>query len=110
MQSPGVVGGGEAVDPFGGGGERDAVAGSADAGRQADGEVGFAGAGRPEEHDDVACVDEVEGAEVGDHVAFEKSPVQAASCGDDGTRTHDPLLANQVRPKAVLTRTFAGQQ
>jgi Protein of unknown function (DUF2637) len=29
-----------------------------------------------------------------------------ANCGDDGTRTHDPLLANQDGPNAVLTRTF----
>ena len=39
--------------------------------RQADGEVGLAGAGRAEEHDVVAGGDEVEGAEVGDDVALE---------------------------------------
>ena len=41
-----AVGEGEAVDPFGGGGEHDAVAVVAGADRQADGEVGLAGAGR----------------------------------------------------------------
>ncbi len=71
VEPAGGVGVGEAVDPFGGGGERDAVAGLAGPDGQADGEVGLAGAGRAEEHDVVAGVDEVEGAEVGDHVALE---------------------------------------
>jgi hypothetical protein len=30
--------------------------------------------------------------------------------GDDGIRTHDPLLANQDGRNAVLTRTFAPQR
>ena len=71
VESAGGVGVGEAVDPFGGGGEGDAVAGVAGADAEADGEVGLAGAGRAEEHDVVAGGDEVEGAEVGDDVAFE---------------------------------------
>jgi hypothetical protein len=50
--------------PFGGGGERDAVAGLAGPDADADGEVGLAGAGRAEEHDVGALGDEVEGAEV----------------------------------------------
>ena len=36
-----------------------------------DGEMGLAGAGRPEEHDVVLGFDEVERAEMGDHVALE---------------------------------------
>jgi hypothetical protein len=40
------VAGGQAVDPLGGGGEGDAVAGLAGPDGQADGEVGLAGAGR----------------------------------------------------------------
>ena len=71
VEAAGVVGGGEPVDPFGGGGEGDAVAGLAGADRQADREVGLAGAGRTQEHDVVAGGDEIEGAEVGDDVAFE---------------------------------------
>jgi hypothetical protein len=35
---------------------------------------------------------------------------QDFSGGDDGTRTHDPLLANQDGRNAVLTRTFAAQR
>ena len=42
---------GEAGDPFGCGGERDAVAGLAGPDSDPDREVGFAGAGRSEEHD-----------------------------------------------------------
>ena len=77
VESAGAVGDGEAVDPFGGGGEHDAVAGVAGADRQADGEVGLAGAGRAEEHDVVAGGDEVEGAEVGDDVTLEGALVVA---------------------------------
>ena len=71
LQPPGVVGLGEAGDPFGGGGEQDPVPGLAGADGQADGQVGLAGAGRAEEHDVVAGGGEVEGAQVGDHLAFE---------------------------------------
>ena len=46
------------------------MAGLAGPDAQADGEVGLAGAGRAEEHDVVAGLDEVEGAEVGDDVAL----------------------------------------
>ena len=45
MEPTGVVGVGEAVDPLGGGGEQDPVAGLASADGQPGGEVGFAGAG-----------------------------------------------------------------
>ena len=68
---PWCVGVAEAGDPFGGGGERDAVAGLAGPDPETGREVGLAGAGRPEEHDVVLGLDEVEGAEMGDHVAFE---------------------------------------
>ena len=44
----------------------DPVAGLAGPDGEPDGQVGFAGAGRPEEHDVVLAFDEVEGAEVGD--------------------------------------------
>jgi hypothetical protein len=46
LQPPGVVGVGEAGDPFGGGGEKDPVPGLAGADGQRAGQVGFAGAGR----------------------------------------------------------------
>ena len=45
LQPAGVVGVGEAGDPFGGGGEQDAVAGLAGADAEPDGQVGLAGAG-----------------------------------------------------------------
>jgi hypothetical protein len=71
VETAGVVGGCEPVDPFGCGRERDAVAGLAGSDREADREVGLAGAGRAEEHDVVACCDEVEGAEVSDDVTLQ---------------------------------------
>jgi hypothetical protein len=69
------VGVSEAGDPFGGGGERDAVPGLAGADRDAGGEMGFAGAGRAEEHHVVAGGHEVQGAEVRDGLAFEAAGV-----------------------------------
>jgi len=54
LQPPGVVGLGEAGHPLGGGGEAHPVPGLAGADRQADGQVGLAGARRPEEHHVVA--------------------------------------------------------
>jgi hypothetical protein len=66
---------GETVDPLRGGGEQDSVAGLARPDRDPDGEVGLAGAGRTEEHDVLAGFDEVEGAEMGDDIAFEGSLV-----------------------------------
>ena len=66
-----MVGVGEAGDPLGGGGERDAVPGLAGPDAQPGGQVGFAGAGRAEEHDVVFRGDEVQGAQVGDDLAFE---------------------------------------
>jgi len=75
LQVAGVVGGGEPVDPFAGGGEGDAVPGLAGADAEPDGEVGLAGAGRAEEDDVVLGGDEVEGAQVRDHVSFEGAGV-----------------------------------
>src|ERR671911_2764839 len=71
VESSAAVGESEPVDPFGGGGEHDAVTVLAGPDGQADGEVGLAGAGRAEEHDVVLRGDEVQGAEVGDDLAFE---------------------------------------
>ena len=75
LQPAGVVGVGEPGDPFGGGGERDPVPGLAGADRQPGGQVGLAGAGRAEEHDVVLGGDEVQGAQVGDDLAFEAAGV-----------------------------------
>jgi hypothetical protein len=66
-----VVGVGEPADPLGGGRERDAVPGLAGPDAQPGGQVCFPGAGRAEEHDVVFRGDEVEGAQVGDDLAFE---------------------------------------
>jgi hypothetical protein len=65
------VGFGEAGDPFGGGGEGDAVAGLAGPDAEADGEVGLAGAGRAQEDHVLFAGHEIEGAEVGDGVSLE---------------------------------------
>ena len=65
------VGFGEAADPFGGGGERDPVAGLAGSYADSDREVGFAGAGRPQKDDVVSRQDEVEGTEVEQRVSFQ---------------------------------------
>ena len=66
-----MVGVGEPVDPLGGGGELDPVAGLAGPDRDAGGQVGLAGAGRAEEDHVLFGGDEVQRAEVGDLVAFE---------------------------------------
>ena len=63
----------EAGDPFGGGGEGDALAGQAGPDRDGDREVGLAGPGRAEQHDVVAGVQEVELAEVLDHLALDRA-------------------------------------
>jgi hypothetical protein len=68
-----LVGSGKSGDPVGGGGEGDAVSCLAGAYAQADGEVGFAGAGRAEEDGVVAGGDEVEGAQVRDRLAFDRA-------------------------------------
>ena len=60
----------EPGDPFGGGGELDALAGEAGADRDGDRQVGLAGAGRAEQHDVVFGVQEVELAEVLDDLSF----------------------------------------
>ena len=74
-EAAGVVRHGEAGDPFGGGGERDPVSCLAGPDAQPDGQVGLAGAGRAEEHHVVPPGDEVQGAQVGDGVAFESAGV-----------------------------------
>jgi hypothetical protein len=90
LEPPGVVGVGELADPFGGGGESGAVPGLAGADAQADGQVGLAGAGRAEEYHVVAGGDEVQGAQVGDGLAFERAGVveveflQALAGGEPG--------------------------
>jgi transposase len=75
LQPAGVVRGGEPVDPLRRGGEQDPVPGLAGPDRQADGEVGLAGAGRAEKHHVLLGHDEVQRAEVGDEVAFERAGV-----------------------------------
>jgi Mycolic acid cyclopropane synthetase len=75
VDAPGVVGFGEARDPFGGGGEQDAMPGLAGPHRQPDRQVGFAGAWWAEEDDVVAGGDEVQRPQVGDGVAFESAGV-----------------------------------
>ena len=64
-----ALGVGEQRDPFGGGPERDAVAGQAGADPQRDREVRLAGAGRSEQHDVLFAGQEVELPEVQDGVA-----------------------------------------
>ena len=64
---------GQAGDPFGGGGERDALPGQAGADRDGDGEMRFAGAGRAEQDDVLACVQEVELAEMLDHLLLHRA-------------------------------------
>jgi hypothetical protein len=59
------------VDPLGGGGERDALAGQTGADRERDREVGLAGPGRTEQHDVLLGVQEVELAEVLDHLSLD---------------------------------------
>jgi hypothetical protein len=60
---------GQACDPLGGGRERDAVAGQAGADRDRDRQVRLAGAGRAEQDDVLAGVQEVELPEVLDDLA-----------------------------------------
>jgi hypothetical protein len=59
-----ALGVGQQRDPFGGGAERDAVAGQAGADPQGDAQMGLAGAGRAEQDDVLAAGDEVELAEM----------------------------------------------
>ena len=61
-----ALGVGEQRDPFGGGAERDAVAGEAGADPERDREVRLAGAGRAEQDDVLLAGEEVELAEVQD--------------------------------------------
>ncbi|GAA2406215.1 hypothetical protein GCM10010191_12760 [Actinomadura vinacea] len=67
------MGVGQAGDPLGRGGERDAVAGLAGPDAQADRQVGLAGAGRAEEHHVLPGGDEVQGAQVRDGLALERA-------------------------------------
>ena len=67
-----ALGVGEQRDPFGGGAERDAVAGEAGADPERDREVRLAGAGRAEQDDVLAAGEEVELAEVQDAVAADR--------------------------------------
>ena len=97
LQLAGVVGVGEVGDPVGGGGEQDSVSGLAGPDGQPDRQVSFAGAGRAEEDDVVAGGDEVQGAQVGDQVAFEAAgvvevePLRALAGREPGSP--DPALA-----------------
>ncbi len=59
-----ALGVGEQRDPFGGGLERDALAGEAGADAERDRDVGLAGAGRTEQDDVLLAVEEVELPEV----------------------------------------------
>src|SRR6266702_7025882 len=68
LQPPAVVSLGQPGDPPGGGGEGDPVPGLAGADRQPDRQVGLAGAGRAEEDHVVFAGDEVQGAQVRDHL------------------------------------------
>ena len=67
-----ALGVGEQRDPFGGGAERDAVAGQAGADADRDREMALAGAGRAEQDDVLAAGEEVELAEVQDRVAADR--------------------------------------
>ena len=64
-----ALGVGQQRDPFGGGAERDAVAGQAGADPERDRQVRLAGAGRAEQDDVLAAGEEVELAEVQDRLA-----------------------------------------
>jgi hypothetical protein len=61
----------EPGDPLGGGGEGDPLAGEAGADRDRDRQVRLAGPGRAEQNDVLARVEEVELAEVLDHLALD---------------------------------------
>jgi hypothetical protein len=82
LQGAAVVGGGEPVDPLGGGGEQHPVPGLASPNRQPDRQMGLAGAGRAEEHHVLASGDEVQGAQVRDRVAFEASAGRVFAMGE----------------------------
>jgi hypothetical protein len=75
VEPAGVVGVGEAGDPLGGGGEQHPVPGLAAANREAGGQVRLAGAGWAEQQHVLPGGDEVQGAQVGDQLAFEPAGV-----------------------------------
>ena len=68
-----ALGVGEQRDPFGGGAERDAVAGQAGADAERDREVRLAGAGRAEQDDVLFAGEEVELAEVQDRGLLDRA-------------------------------------
>ena len=109
-----MVGVGEPVDPLGGGGEQDPVPGLAGADRQPDGQVGLAGAGWAEEDHVLLGGDEVQGAQVGDQVAFEAAGVvevellQGLAGREPGGA--DPALAAVGLPGGDLALQAGGQE
>jgi hypothetical protein len=85
------VGVGQAGDPVGGGGEQDSVAvvGGGDA--KAGGQVGLAGAGRPEERDVAGLGEEPAGGQRGDLLAYRGLGVpvelpEGFPCGEPAAR------------------------
>ena len=114
LEAAGVVGVGEPGDPLGGGGECDPVPGLAGADAQPGGQVGFPGAGRAEEHDVVLGGDEVQGAQVGDGLAFEGPLVvevevlQGLAGGEPGGA--DAALAAVGLPGGDLALQARGQE
>jgi hypothetical protein len=69
------MGGGEPIDPLARGGEQDSMPGLAGPYTETDREVGLARAGWAEEHHILFRSDEVQGAQVGDHIAFQAAGV-----------------------------------
>ena len=114
MEAAVAVGEGKAVDPFGGGGEHDAVAVVAGADGQADGEVGLAGAGRARKTTLSFGGDEVEGGEVGDDVAFQRALVvpvelvEALAGGEAAARMRSspPLAATSRSRQAARNSSW----
>ena len=90
------------------------MTGLAGADGQSDGEVGLAGAGRAEEDHVVAGGDEVQGAQVGDGVAFERAGVvevellQALAGGETGSA--DAALAAVRFPGGDLALQAGDQE
>ena len=72
VQAAGALSVGQERDPFGRGAKRDAVPGQAGADPQGDRQMRFAGAGRPEQDDVLAALQEIELAEMQDAVAADR--------------------------------------
>jgi len=103
-----ALGVGEPGDPFGGGGEGDPLAGQAGPDRDRDRQVCLAGAGRPEQDDVVAGVQEVELAEVLDHLPLDRAlegevELLERLAGREAGR-FDPRLAAVALPGGDLGR------